>query len=171
MIATSVIVSLIVMVYASWQDYVSREVSNKVWLIYAPIALILTLTQLLLFEQSLLSWYALSVGVTFGIALLLFYTGGFGGADSKALMCIALALPFAPLALFTPLIESAISPQSQIIYPMTIFGNGVLFAAASGIYMIIRNIVWQTGIAFGAVFGIRRSGRYHTCRRKPTPVY
>jgi hypothetical protein len=131
------------MVYASWQDYVSREVSNKVWLIYAPIALILTLTQLLLFEQSLLSWYALSVGVTFGIALLLFYTGGFGGADSKALMCIALALPFAPLALFTPLIESAISPQSQIIYPMTIFGNGVLFAAASGIYMIIRNIVWH----------------------------
>ena len=143
LLASSVAVSLIVLLYASWRDYVCREVSNKVWVIYAPIALALTLAELLLFEPSSLPWFGLSAGVTVGIALLLFYTGGFGGADSKALMCIALALPFAPLILFTPLIDAAISPQSQFIYPITIFGNAVLFAAASGIYMILRNIVWH----------------------------
>jgi preflagellin peptidase FlaK len=98
---------------------------------------------LLLFEPSQLPFYGLSFGVTVGLALLLFYVGGFGGADSKAFMCIALALPFAPLALFTPLIVEAISPTSQIIFPITIFGNAVLFAAASCIYMILRNLVWH----------------------------
>ena len=81
--------------------------------------------------------------MTSAIALVLFYTGGFGGADSKAFMCIALALPFAPIALFTPLITEAISPQSQFLFPITIFGNSVLFAAATGIYMILRNILWH----------------------------
>jgi preflagellin peptidase FlaK len=143
LIASNLAVSLIILVYASWRDYVCREVSNKVWAVYAPVALGLTLAQLLLFDQVGLPWYALSFGVTAGIALLLFYAGGFGGADSKALMCIALALPFAPLALFRPLVESAISPQSQLIFPITIFGNAVLFAAASGIYMILRNAIWH----------------------------
>ncbi len=103
----------------------------------------LTLSELLLFEPSLLPFYALSFGVTAGLALLLFYAGGFGGADSKALMCIALALPFAPIALFTPLLSGPVSPTSQIIFPITIFGNAVLFAAASGVYMILRNVVWH----------------------------
>jgi archaeal preflagellin peptidase FlaK len=129
--------------YASWSDYKTREVSNRVWAIYAPIALALSLAELLLFEPSQLPFYGLSFGVTAGLALLLFYAGGFGGADSKALMCIAIALPFAPLALFTPLLAGAVSPTSQIIFPITIFGNAVLFAAASGIYMILRNIVWH----------------------------
>ncbi len=88
-------------------------------------------------------FYALSFGVTAGLAFLLFYTGGFGGADSKALMCIALALPFAPIALFTPIPFDGLSPISQFIYPITIFGNAVLFAAASGIYMVLRNVIWH----------------------------
>jgi preflagellin peptidase FlaK len=101
------------------------------------------LVELFLFEPSQLLFFGLSFGVTAGIALLLFYAGGFGGADSKALMCIALSLPFAPLALFTPLISGGVSPTSQVIFPITIFGNAVLFAAASGIYMLLRNVVWH----------------------------
>jgi preflagellin peptidase FlaK len=103
----------------------------------------LSLSELLLFEPSQLPLYGLSFGVTAGLAFLLFYAGGFGGADSKALMCIALALPFAPLALFTPLLAGAISPTSQVIFPITIFGNAVLFAALSGLYMVLRNLFWH----------------------------
>lgn len=145
MIAASVAVSLGVLIYSSWSDYRTREVNNKVWAIYAPIALALSLIQILLLPEPLsqLSLYGLSVGVTVGISLLLFYTGAFGGADSKAFMCIAIALPFAPIAIFTPLIQGPTSPISQYIFPITIFGNAVLFAAASGIYMIFRNIFWH----------------------------
>lgn len=139
--AVQVALTLAILVYASWSDYKSREVSNRVWAVYAPIALALSLVALVLYEPSQLPLYGLSVGITVGLAFLLFYVGSFGGADSKALMCIAVALPFAPLALFTPLL--VVSPTSQVIFPITIFGNAVLFAAASGIYMILRNIVWH----------------------------
>ncbi len=140
-LAANITVSLGVLLYASWSDYKSREVSNVVWAIYAPIALALSLADLLLFEQSQLPYYALSVGVTACLALVLFYSGGFGGADSKALMCIAVALPFAPITLIKPVLN--VSPSSEILFPITIFGNAVLFAAASAIYMILRNIVWH----------------------------
>jgi archaeal preflagellin peptidase FlaK len=143
LIGANIVLSIIILLYASWSDYKTREVSNRVWAIYAPIALALSLTHLMLFAQSQLPLYALSFGVTAGLALLLFYTGSFGGADSKALMCIALSLPFAPLAVLTPIIPNAVSPTSQIIFPITIFSNAVLFAAFSGIYMIIRNVIWH----------------------------
>jgi preflagellin peptidase FlaK len=143
LISAKIALSLGVLFYASWSDYKTREVSNRVWAYYAPIALALSLAELLMFDVSMLPYLALSFGLTTGFALLLFYTGGFGGADSKALMCIALALPFSTQALFTPLLGASVSPIAEYIFPLTIFSNSVLFAAASGIYMILRNIIWH----------------------------
>ena len=131
------------LIYASWSDYKTREVSNRVWAIYAPIAIALSLSDLLLYDPSKLALFGVSVGFTVGLALLLFYSGAFGGADSKALMCIAFSLPFAPITLFTPILANSLSPVSQFIYPLTIFSNAVLFAAASGLYMILHNFVWH----------------------------
>ena len=142
-VAASVAVTLSFLVYASWRDHKVREVSNRVWVIYAPIALGLSLAELLLYDSYKLPLFGISVGLTVGLAFLLFYSGGFGGADSKALMCIAVALPFAPEILSTPILFGGLSPFSQFMFPLTIFSNGVLFAAASGIYMILRNFVWQ----------------------------
>jgi archaeal preflagellin peptidase FlaK len=133
-----------ILIYASWSDFKTREVSNKVWVIYAPIALALSLAEFLLYDPSKLLLFGISAGITIGLAFLLFYSGGFGGADSKALMCIAVALPFTPTAL-TPVFE--VSPISQFFFPLTIFSNGVLFAAASGIYMILRNFIWHRKMA------------------------
>jgi len=143
LIGVNVVVSFSVLFYASWSDYKTREVSNRVWVIYGPIALALSLFELLLFEPSQLPLYGLSVGVTVGLAFLLFYSSGFGGADSKALMCIALALPFAPVALSMPFFNEGLSPIATYIYPITILGNSVFFAAATAIYMALRNVVWH----------------------------
>lgn len=141
--AAQVIISLIFLLYASWSDYKSREVSNRVWVFYAPIALVLSLVELLLYDSAKLPLFGLCFGVTAVIAILLFYTGGFGGADSKALMCIALALPFSVGTLIGPMSPLGDSPLAQNIFPLTIFSNGVLFAAATGIYMLIYNVVWH----------------------------
>lgn len=141
--AASVAVTAAFLIYASWRDYKVREVSNRVWVIYGPIALALSLSELLIFEPSKLPLFGISAGFTIGLAFLLFYSGGFGGADSKALMCIAVALPFAPVILSTPLYAAGLSPTSQVIFPVTIFGNGVLFAAISAIYIVGRNVVWH----------------------------
>lgn len=143
LIAAQVAVSIVILTYASWSDYKSREVSNLVWAIYAPIAIALAITELLLYDSSKLALFGISVGFTVMLAFLLFYTGAFGGADSKAFMCIAFALPFAPVILFTPVLAGGLSPISQVIFPLTIFSNAVLFAAASGLYMILRNLVWH----------------------------
>ena len=140
-IAAKIVISLTVLIYASWSDYKTREVSNRVWAIYAPIALALTLTELLLHDPAKLPFFGLSFGVTAIFALILFYSGGFGGADSKALMCIALALPFSTEILFKPIIATGVSPLSQSLFSITIFSNSVLFAAASGLSMLLRNLV------------------------------
>jgi preflagellin peptidase FlaK len=148
--AAKITLSLTFLVYASWSDYKTREVSNRVWVIYAPVALLLSLAELLLYDPAKLPFFGLSFGVTAVIAILLFYTGGFGGADSKALMCIALALPFSAGTVFANLSPLGESPLAQNLFPLTIFSNGVLFAAATGIYMLLYNVVWhaRTGKKF-----------------------
>jgi preflagellin peptidase FlaK len=141
--AMKILVSIVFLTYSSWSDYRTREVSNRVWLLYGPVALILSLAEFVLYEPSRLPFFGLSFGLTAFIAFVLFYSGGFGGADSKALMCIALALPFIPEITFIPLFASGISPLSQILFPLTVFSNGVLLAAASALYLFFYNIVWH----------------------------
>jgi preflagellin peptidase FlaK len=138
-----VTLSLAFLLYASWSDYKTREVSNRVWVFFAPLALLLSLAELLLYEPSKLPLLGLGFGVTATLAITLFYSGAFGGADSKAIMCIALALPFAPQTLFAPVLAAGVSPLSQNLFPLTIFSNAVLLAAASGIYLLLRNIIWH----------------------------
>ena len=144
LIAANIILSIAFLLYASWSDYKTREVTNRVWAIYAPTALIITLAQIILQDQDILSnlvFFGLSFGVTAAFAIILFYSGGFGGADSKALMCIALALPFSTEAVLQPVIASGVSPLSQLLFPLTIFSNSVLFAAATALYMFLRNLI------------------------------
>lgn len=140
-IAAKVAISLIFLLYASWSDYKTREVTNRVWIFFAPIALILSIGELLIFDFSKLPMFGLSVGFTFLIAFLLFYSGGFGGADSKAFMCIALALPFSTEMLFSPITSQGVSPLAQTLFPMVIFSNSVLIAAASAGYILVKNII------------------------------
>ncbi len=148
--AARITLSLGFLLYSSWSDYRTREVSNRVWVLYAPTALTLILAELLLYDPARLPFFGLSFGITTVIAVLLFYTGGFGGADSKALMCIALALPFSVGTLFAQVIPSGESPLGLNLFPLTVFSNGVLFAAATGVYMLVYNVVWhaKTGKKF-----------------------
>ena len=137
-----IVASLILFTYASLSDYKIREVSNKVWIIFAPPVFTLTLIGLYVYEVSQLPFYGMSFGVTAAFAIILFYSGAFGGADAKALMCLALALPFYPENLFAPL-SRMISPISQNFFPITVFSNGVLLAAATAGYMFLNNILWH----------------------------
>jgi len=150
LIAARVVISIIFLFYASLSDYKTREVSNKVWIIYGPIGLILSLTEFLVYSPSKIPLYGLSVGVTFLMAFLLFYSGGFGGADSKAFMCISLALPFSTEMLFSPLIPAGSSPLAMYLFPIVIFSNSVLIAATSACYILFRNIFHR--IRYGKYF-------------------
>jgi len=131
--------SSIFLLYASLCDYKTREVSNTLWILFAPPAFALTFIELFLYEHSQLLFYGICFGLTSAFAVILFYSGGFGGADAKALMCLALALPFYPENLLTP-ISGEISPISKTFFPMSVFSNSVLLAAATAVYIFLRNI-------------------------------
>jgi preflagellin peptidase FlaK len=128
--------------YASWSDYKSREVSDRVWMILGPASLALTLAELLLYDPSLFVSYGICFGLTAVFAIILFYAGGFGGADAKALMCLALALPFYPQDLVSPAAGQP-SPISQTFFPITVFSNSVLFAAFTAVALLVYNLFWR----------------------------
>jgi preflagellin peptidase FlaK len=136
-----IILCLSFLIYASWSDYKTREVSNKVWAILGPLALALTGLQFLFYSSEplqLIISYALSFAITSGLVIAIFYAGGFGGADAKALMCIALALPVYPSHLL-PQPIGFVSP----LFPITIFTNSVLLGTLSVFYALFRNLLWK----------------------------
>ncbi len=134
--------ALVFLLYASWSDSKSREVSNKVWLLFAPLGFILTFTEIYFYEFSQLPLYGVSFGFTTAFATIVFYAGGFGGADAKALMCLALALPFYPLDFFVPLFGE-VSPISRTFFPLSVFENSVLLAALMTVVMLGYNVLWR----------------------------
>lgn len=133
---------LLFFTYASWSDYKSREVSDRVWIVLGPLSLILTLSELFLYEPSQFTAYGICFGLTSVFAIVLFYTGAFGGADAKALMCLALALPFYP-ELLPSSIGGVISPISETFFPITVFSNSVLFAAFMAVALLFYNLFWR----------------------------
>jgi len=145
--AARVILSLSFLLYASLSDWKQREVSNRVWIVFAPIAFLLTIAQFVLFAQGSLLNYLLSFAITSAMSVALFYAGAFGGADAKALMCIALALP-SPIYLM---------PNVRLflpVFPFTVFSNAVLLAALTAVYALLRNFVWKLRAKAGLFAGL-----------------
>jgi preflagellin peptidase FlaK len=129
-------------------------VNNKVWAILGPLALALTGFQFLFYSSEplqLIFSYALSFAITSGLAIAIFYAGGFGGADAKALMCIALALPVYPSHLLLQPI-GFVSP----LFPITIFTNSVLLGALSVFYALFRNLLWKLRNKGGVFEGLEK---------------
>lgn len=113
-----------IFLYAAWIDYRTGEVSNKVWL-YAFIGGPIAMAEYVLLAPNMLPLVALSSIVCIVIALVLFrMRNGWGGADAKALITVALCYPLGPAYLaWLPL------------YPMLIFG---VSSAIAVIVMLVR---------------------------------
>ena len=135
-------IALLFLLYASLSDYRSREVSDTVWAVMAPLGLTLTLIEMYVNGFSALPLYGICFGLTSAFAIAIFYAGGFGGADAKALMCLALTIPFYPAGLPEPL-SKEISPISTNFFPLSIFNNSVLLAALTAIGMLLYNVSWR----------------------------
>jgi preflagellin peptidase FlaK len=91
----SILVTLVFFLLGSYYDLKAREVSDKVWLTYAPMGVALTIGHLIV-DPSALFLVAVSTGLTVLIAFGLFYFGLFGGADAKAILCLGVTMPLAP---------------------------------------------------------------------------
>ena len=130
-----VFVSMVFLIAASLYDLKYREVPDKLWLIYAPVGLLLTLTQAVTLDLKLLQVIGLSILVTSILSIAIFYLGLFGGADAKALICLSLTIPTPPT------FKKAFNALP--LFPLTIFNNSVLTATLLTLAFLIYNLIWK----------------------------
>ncbi len=140
---TAFIVSLCFLGYSAFRDLKSREVEDRVWLIYGPIGFSITIARIL-YKPSLLGISSTSILLTSGLALTMSYLGLFGGADAKAFICIALANPVWPLWI------SPILGWMHPIFPLAVFFHAYLLTASIIIYAAMRNLLnhFRGGVLF-----------------------
>ena len=121
------------LIYSSWSDIVSREVSDRLWLIFYPVGLVLTAVRLIVQTDSWLLILA-SIISTVVISLLLPYLGLWGGADGKGFICLALMNPLIPA------LGGTLSHIVDPFFPLVVFSNAYVASLASMLYPIQRNL-------------------------------
>jgi Flp pilus assembly protein protease CpaA len=82
--------------YASWSDWRSGVVVNRLWVLCFPVGLGLSLVECIVFG-GVFVWWLIGVLVSVGFGLSLFFVR-FGGADCKALMTLGVLFPLFPLS-------------------------------------------------------------------------
>jgi len=128
----------VMLVLASVSDIRKREIPDKIWLGFgglgAAIAAYEFLSRMNVDGFNLTVSYLLGVGIITPIAYLIYRTGLYGGADSKALIAIALLMPPYTLANF---------PTAKIhgFSGLTVLTNAVMLSLAHIAYNIIRNSI------------------------------
>lgn len=124
-----------VFIAASLIDLKTREISNKFWLVYGPIAGLIFAVRIF-FSPDTIPILLVSSGATIVVSFLLFQFGVMGGADSKAMMCFGLALPAAP-SFLSPLWQP---PFVFYPFPIAILVNSFLLSIGSAVFLLIRNL-------------------------------
>jgi len=125
--------SLFFFFIGSTLDLRTREVPNIVWAIYGPLGLILTITRLFL-EPATIVATLLSVAFTIGVSFAFYYFGLFGGADAKALICLSMTLPIAPMILQPPM-------GYVLPFPITVLIVGYFCSGSVIIWLGLKNLM------------------------------
>ena len=117
------IVGIVILFYASYTDIKTRRAANILWIIMGSIGLILLAIQYFTigFENPL---YLIFVPIMIALMYVLFQLRlMFGGADAKAIMALAILVPFAPKVLEFPILQSSTisMPGSWIVFSNSVF--------------------------------------------------
>jgi preflagellin peptidase FlaK len=133
--------------WAAYRDVATRRVPNAVWAPLTALALaLLARDAWTAWTASEFAWRsflvptAVSVGLVVPLAYLFWRTGGFGGADAKALMVIALLFPVYPVY-FLPNAALPLQPTNVRVFSFTVLTNTVLFGLAAPLLLAARNAV------------------------------
>src|SRR5438876_4344693 len=96
--------------------------------------------------------FLVSTGATIRVSFVLFQFGVMGGADSKAMMCIALALRDAP-SFLAPLWQP---PSGLVFYPfpIAIRVNSFLVSIGSAVFLLARNLFQRASAGGGWFHGV-----------------
>ena len=158
------LVAVPVLGWAALRDVRTRRVPNRTWLPLVAVGVVALAWDVLLVSTGFgLRLFALQVGLSLGLVAPLGYVfwrlGGFGGADAKAVMTLALVFPASP-AFYVPLaVETALSGPlppalattllrttypveltNSGVFSLTILSNTVLVGLAYPLALALRNL-------------------------------
>jgi len=131
--------------WAAYRDVKTRRVPNKTWLPLAALAVVLLAwdSYAVLTGPTSGRVFFIRVAVSLGFVIPLSYgfwlMGGFGGADAKAFMLVALLFPVYPYY-YLPTAAIPLEPSALGVFSLTILSNTVL-----------AGIVYPLGVAAGNV--------------------
>jgi len=131
------LVSLGFLVLSAYSDLKTREVSNWVWAAYLPVAMVILGLRLFV-APGLLIVSLVSILSILCISYLMFRFGLFGGADLKALACLGVALPTAPMTQLIP------STTPNPLFPLAVLYNAYFFSVSVILYSFVRNVYWKS---------------------------
>ena len=141
------LVVLPVFAWAAWRDINTRRLPNRLWppLVALGIGLLAwEAIQLAPFGTPQGRFFLVQVGVSLlfiaPLGYAFWWLGGFGGADAKALITLAVLLPTFPEytlgSLKLPLIETPVG-----VFSLTVLTDTVLIAAVAPILLAVGNLV------------------------------
>jgi len=139
------LIAVPVLGWAAWRDVRTRRLPNRLWTPLVAIGLLTlavdatahlpltTVDDRLFFVR-----VGVSVLILVPLAYGLWWIGGFGGADAKALMTLAVLFPTYPVFYLStdayPLVATTLG-----VFSMTILTNAVLVGLAYPLYLGVRN--------------------------------
>jgi len=121
------ILCLIMLLISSYEDFKTREVDDRIWLIFSPLGIIITLFEFFLkfIDFSYLILYFISILITTIISIIIYYSKFVGGADSKALITLSFLDPINynknTIHPFVPIIVLTNSCIISLIIPLFLF--------------------------------------------------
>ncbi len=148
------------MIYASYQDWIKREVEDYVWIICGAVGGGLTAIDLVIIGNiNLWILTAISIALSSGLALAFYYFGLYGGADAKAIVVISLGLPLynPPMRLhpFTGLASLSNGLMLSLALLVILFlWNVMKFARGEKIFEGFEHEKWYRKVA-ATFFGVR----------------
>jgi preflagellin peptidase FlaK len=133
--------------YAAWTDLQTRRVTNRLWPPLVALGVVLLVVEgvgrvppVTLGDRLFLVRTAASVGILVPLSYLFWRVGGFGGADAKAFMTVAVLLPTYP----TYFLATAALPivQTRVgLFSLTVVTNCVLIGLTYPLAVGVRNAV------------------------------
>ncbi|MDK2796356.1 MAG: archaeal preflagellin peptidase FlaK [Archaeoglobaceae archaeon] len=136
-----VLIVLSFLLYACRLDLRSRIVPNRVWKFMLIFAIPFTAIQILQSYEFLVAERILLLFMFFGtvfmllLAYILYRLNFYGGADAKALMCLAVLFPIYPDFGSFPIINSGFG-----VFAFSVLANSVIFAPLIMLVLLFRNL-------------------------------
>ncbi|WP_423750938.1 prepilin peptidase [Salinirarus marinus] len=131
--------------WAAWRDVRTRRVPNGVWYPLVAVGVVALAWDLLtrlplsgVDDRLFLLRVGLSLGFLVPFGYLLWRIGGFGGADAKALMVLAVVFPAYPVY-YLPWDAVPLVPTTLGVFSMTVLTNTVLVGLAYPLVLGVRN--------------------------------